>query len=78
MAPRPLPAAKGLALVVGAGAAMAAHGSSSLVVVEFKFKGLDVVGAGAAMAPHKSSSSSLLNLGGILGRELEAFVCETG
>lgn len=72
MAPRPLPDDKGLALVVGAGAAMAAQGSSSSVTADFKFKGFDVFGAGAAMAPHKSSSSSLLNFGVLLGRILEA------
>lgn len=70
LAPLPLPADKGLALVVGAGAAMEAQGSSSSVVVDFKFK--DVFGAGAAMAPHKSSSSSLLNLGVFLDFKLEA------
>jgi hypothetical protein len=72
LAPRPLPADKGLALVVGAGAAMAAQGSSSSVAVDFKFKGFDVFGAGAAMAPHKSSSSSLLNFDVLLGRKIGA------
>lgn len=71
LAPRPLPADKGLALVVGAGAAMAAQGSSSSVADDFKFKGFDVFGAGAAMEPHKSSSS-LPNFGVLLGRKLEA------
>lgn len=62
----------GLALVVGAGAAMAAQGSSSSVWAVFKFKGLAVFGAGAAIDPHKSSSSSLLNFGVLLDSKFEA------
>lgn len=70
MAPLPRPADKGLALVVGGGAAMAAHGSSSSTAPAlFMLRGLDdVFGAGAAMDPHKSSSSSLPNFAGIFGR----------
>lgn len=72
LAPLPLPADKGLALVVGAGAAMEAQGSSSSVTVDFKLKGFDDFGAGAAMEPHKSPSSSLLNFGVLLDSKLEA------
>ena len=70
MAPLPLPADKGLALLVGGGAAMAAQGSSSSTApAVFTLSGFDAVfGAGAAMDPHKSSSSSLLTFGGIFGR----------
>lgn len=67
---RPLPLDKGLALEVGAGAAMAAQGSSSSVTLDFKFKGFDVFGAGAAMEPHNSSSSSFLDV--LLDCKLEA------
>lgn len=63
----------GLALVVGAGAAMAAQGSSSSSVwAVFKLKGLPVFGAGAAIDPHKSSSSSLFNFGVVLDSKFEA------
>lgn len=62
-APRPLPADKGLAFVVGGGAAIAAQGSSSDVPADFTFSGFEaVLGAGAAMEPHKSSSSFLFAL----------------
>jgi len=71
LAPRHLPADKGLALVVGAGAALAARAAAaSSATVDFKFKGFDVFGAGAALAPHKSSSSSLHNFGLVLGCKL--------
>lgn len=57
---RPLPADKGLALVIGGGAAMAPHKSSSSDFEAPELKAIDVVfGGGAAMEPHKSSSSSL-------------------
>lgn len=74
LAPLPLPAAKGLALVVGGGAAIAAQGSSSsTVAADFTFKGFDdVLGAGAAMEPHKSSSSSFSALTVLFGRKLVA------
>lgn len=72
LAPLPLPADKGLALIVGAGAAMAAQGSSSSVWADFKFKGLAVFGAGAAIDPHKSSSSSLFNFGVLFDSKFEA------
>lgn len=74
LAPRPLPAANGLALVVGGGAAMAAQGSSSSSVdAAFTFKGFDVdLGAGAAMEPHKSSSSSFVAFTVFLGRKVAA------
>lgn len=75
LAPRPLPADKGIALVVGAGAAIAAQGSSSsTVALAFKFKGFDdVFGAGAAMEPHKSSSL-FLAIAVLLGRKLVAAI----
>lgn len=59
MLPLPLPADNGLARVVGAGAAMAAQGSSSSTVpLAFTFNGFEtVLGAGAAMEPQRSSSS---------------------
>lgn len=73
LAPRPLLADNGLALVVGAGAAMAAQGSSSSAAIDLKSKDFDdVFGAGAAMEPHKSSSSFLLKFVTLFGRELEA------
>lgn len=60
MAPLPRPATKGLALVVGGGAAMAAHGSSSSSDADFRFRGFDEdFGGGAAIEPHRSSSSLL-------------------
>ncbi|KAJ6422326.1 hypothetical protein OIU84_027310 [Salix udensis] len=72
--PRPLPAANGLALVVGGGAAMEAQGSSSSsVVADLTFKGLvEVFGAGAAIEPHKSSSSSFVTFTVLFGRKLVA------
>lgn len=68
MLPLPLPADNGLARVVGAGAAMAAQGSSSsTVTLDFTFNGFEpVFGAGAAMEPHRSSSSSLGGLAVLL------------
>lgn len=59
MEPRPRPADKGLALVVGRGAAIAAHGSSlSREALVFAFRGfVPTFGAGAAIEPHKSSSA---------------------
>lgn len=74
LAARPLPTDKGFTFVVGAGAAMAAHGSSSsTVALDFTFKGFDAVfGAGAAMEPHKSSSSSLIAFAVFFGRRLVA------
>lgn len=57
--PRPRPT-EGLALVVGTGAAIAAHGSlSSSDPPFFTFKGFAEC-AGADMAPHGSSSSAVL------------------
>lgn len=57
--PLPLPADSGLARVEGAGAAMAAQGSSSSTgALDFTFNGFEtVLGAGAAMEPQRSSSS---------------------
>lgn len=56
--PLPLPRDKGFALVVGGGAAIAAHGSlSSKEAVVFLFTGFEVdFGGATAMEPHKSSS----------------------
>lgn len=74
LVPRPFTAARGFALVVGWGAAMAAHGSSSSTApLVFKFKGFEIVlGAGAAMEPHKSSSSFLIALAVFFGLKLVA------
>ena len=71
--PLPPPADNGLARVVGAGAAMAAQGSSSsIVVLAFTFNDFEpVLGAGAAMEPHRLSSS-LAGLGVLLEPELES------
>lgn len=71
LAPRILLAAKGLTVVVGGGAAMAAHGSSSAVTAVFTVIGFEVLlGTGAAMDPHKSSSPSLGTFAVLFGLKL--------
>lgn len=65
--PRPLPKDKGLALVVGGGAAMAAHGSaSSFTTAGFSGFVADF-GGGAAIELQRSSTSLCDDFGAVLG-----------
>ena len=79
MDPRPRPADKGLALVVGGGAAIAAQGSSLSSEAELAcaLKGFATIfGAGAAIEPH-NSSASLLTCEVDFGRGIETVAIKT-